>query len=133
MPPGLLATERTEFYLYDVMRLAPLRAPGVTLTPIAPDSLGQAGLRVQKAGRPDVDIFVDGEGRLAHLRTKLPDTTSGALVQQDIWLAGIVEAEGVRWPKEIRLTQNGAPYFDLSVRTLRVLPRLQDPLLRGPR
>lgn len=133
MPPAMLANERDEFYLYEVMRLVPLRAPTVTLTRVAPDSLGQAGVRARQAGRPDVTLYVDARGRLAHLRTRIVDAASGKPVEQDVWLAGAIEADGVRWPRELRLTLGGAPYFDLTLRSLRVLPRLQDSLLAGPR
>lgn len=132
MPPALLASERDEFYLYDVMRLVPLRAPGVTLTAIAPDSLGQAGFRAEQPGRPAVEVYVDARGRLAHLRTLVQDAGGGAPTRQDVWLSGTTQAGGVRWFREMRLTTNGAPFFDLTIRSLRVLPRADDPRLAGP-
>lgn len=133
MPPTVLANEREQFYLYNLMRLVPLRAPGVTLSPIAPDSLGQRGVRVTKAGRPDVDLYVDGSGRLAHLRTRVTDAMSGNPSVEDVWLAGSVDADGVHWPRSIQLTLDGKPYFELEIRTLHVMGRLEDPLLAGPR
>jgi hypothetical protein len=133
MPPTVLANEREQFYLYNVMRLVPLRAEGVTLTGIAPDSLGQRGVRVTQSGRPDVDIYVDSTGRLAHLRTRVTDAMSGNPAVEDVWLAGVVEADGVRWPRSVRLTLDGAPYFELQIRTLRVMPRLEEAWLAGPR
>jgi hypothetical protein len=133
MPPAMLASEREEFYLYSVMRLVPLREPGVALAAIPADSLGQRGIRARRAGRPDVELFVDGAGRLAHLRVVLPDGYDGRPVRQDVWLAGSIEAEGVRWPRTIRITQDGAPFFDLALRSLRVQPAVTDTLLAGPR
>ena len=132
MPEAMLASERDEFYLYDVMRLVPLREPGVSLAVAAPDSLGQPGVRVERAGRPAVTLYVDGGGRLAHLRTEVRDPAGGAPVTQDVWLAGEIAADGVRWPRELRITQNGAPFFALTLRTLRVRPRVDDPRLAGP-
>lgn len=133
MPPPMLASEREEFYLYSVMRLVPLREPGVALAAIPADSLGQRGIRARREGRPDVELFVDGAGRLAHLRMVLPDGYDGRPVRQDVWLAGSIEAEGVRWPRTIRITQDGAPFFDLALRSLRVQPAVTDTLLAGPR
>src|ERR671914_196100 len=98
MPATVLANEREQFYLYDVMRLVSLRAPGAQLSGIAPDSLGQRGVRVTRAGRPDVDVYVDGTGRLAHLRARVTDAMSGKPAIEDVWLAGVIEADGVRWP-----------------------------------
>jgi hypothetical protein len=133
MPPTVLANEREQFYLYSVVRLVPLRAPGVQLSLIASDSLGQRGVRVTQAGRPDVDLYVDSTGRLAHLRTRVTDAMSGNPAAEDVWLAGVVEADGVRWPRSIRLTLNGAPYFELEIRTLRVMAALDEALLAGRR
>jgi hypothetical protein len=111
----------------------PLRASGVQLSPIAPDSLGQRGVRVTLAGRPEVDVYVDSTGRLAHLRMRVTDAMSGNPAVEDVWLRGVVEADGVRWPRSVRLTLDGAPYFELEIRTLRVMPRLDEPFLAGPR
>lgn len=133
MPPAMLASEREEFYLYSAMRLVPLRDPGVTLIPIPADSLGQRGIRARREGRPDVELYVDAAGRLAHLRIVLPDGSDGRPVRQDVWLDGSIEAEGVRWPRTIRITQDGAPFFDLTLRSLRVGTAVSDALLAGPR
>lgn len=132
MAPAMLANERDEFYLYDVIRLVPLRDAGVRLIPIAPDSLGQAGFRAERAGRPPVDVHVDATGRLAHLRTRVPEPAGGQPVLQDIWLGGIIEASGVRWPRDLRIFLNGEPFFSLTLRALRVHDRIDDPRLRGP-
>ena len=133
MPPSVLANERDEFYLYSIIRLVPLRAPGVRLSAIESDTLGQRGVRATQVGRPDVELYVDGTGRLAHLHARVSDALSGKSATQDFWLAGTVEADGVRWPRTLQLTQNGTPYFDLEIRSLRVLSRLDEPLLAGPR
>lgn len=133
MPAAMLASERDEFYLYSVMRLVPLRDSSVALTPIPADSLGQRGIRARREGRPDVELYVDATGRLARLRTVLPDASSGERVTQDLWLGGSIEAEGVRWPRTIRITQDGAPFFHLTLRSLRVKPAITDTLLAGPR
>jgi hypothetical protein len=133
MPPAMLLSERSEFYLYELVRLVSLLEPEVTIAGAAPDSLGQIGIRVAQPGRPDALLYVDACGRLAHIRMQVPSARSGDLEWQDAWLAGVVETEGVRWPKELKLLVNGKPYFDLLVDSLRVLPRLTDPRLGGPR
>lgn len=133
MEPAFLASERDAFYLYDVIRLVGLRAPGVTLQALAPDSLGRAGLLARQPGRPDVRLRMDARGRLVHVQLDAADAAGGAAVPQDAWLSGELEADGVRWPGEIRILQRGAPYFTLRLRELRVMPRLDDPLLTGTR
>jgi hypothetical protein len=129
LPEGALANERDEFYLYHVMRLVSLRTPDVTLAAIPPDSLGQRGFRAKRSGRPDVDLWVDTTGRVRHLRLLVADPSGGAPVLEDAWLDGTIDAGGIHWPRTIKLTLHGAPYFDLTIRALRTHARLADSLL----
>ena len=132
MPEAMLATERDEFYMYDVMRLVTLRDPEVTLTPVSADTAGHAGFRAERAGRPWIELYVDRSGRLAHLRTRIANPAGGEPVTQDTWVSGEIEAGGIRWPRDFRILVNGQPFFALTIRTLRVHDRVEDPRLRGP-
>jgi hypothetical protein len=133
LPDAVIANERDEFYLYDVIRLVPLLDSAVTLTAISADSLGQRGFRADQAGRPPVDVFVDAAGRLAHISLNVADPNGGAPVRQDAWLSGELSSGGIRWPGVLRLTMNGAPYFELHMRDLKVSDRVGDALLAGPK
>ena len=133
LPDAMIANERDEFYLYDVIRLVPLLDSAVTLTAIPPDSLGQRGFRAEQPGRPAVDVFVDTTGRLAHLALNVADPGGGSPVRQDAWLSGELSSAGIRWPAVLRLTMNGAPYFELHMRDLTVTDRATDRLLLGPK
>lgn len=132
MPATMLASERAEFYLYELIRLVPLRSPGVTLSAAPPDSLGQQGIRVEQPGRPSAALYFDESGQLTHVRFRVPSVSTGQLEWQDAWLEGTVEAGGVRWPRQLHLLVDGKPYFELTIESLRVLPRLDSPLLRRP-
>ncbi len=132
MVPAMLANERDEFYLYEVMRLVSLRDAAVSLTPLPADSVGQAGFRAERAGRPTVDLYVDSTGRLTRLRTEVRDAAGGPAVSQDISLSGTIESGGVRWFRDLRISLNGQPFFALTLRTLRVHERVEDARLRGP-
>jgi hypothetical protein len=132
MPNGVLAEERHQFYLYGLLRLLPLESPGIKLTRVVPDSAGNEGLLVESAGRLPVTMYFDRDARVVRLRTTFA-ADSGPMERQDIRLEGTIESDGVRWFRKMRIHRNGAPYFDLEVRSLRTLPRLDDPLLRGPR
>jgi hypothetical protein len=133
MSPALLASERAEFYFYQLFRLVPLLGAGVTRSPAPPDSLGQIGLRVEEPGRPAAFLYVNRDGQLAHVRMQVPSGVTGEPEWQDAWLAGLVESKGVRWPRDLHLLIDGKPYFDLTVESFRVLSRLESPLLSGPR
>ncbi len=52
---------------------------------------------------------------------------------QDLWLSGVLEAGGVRWPRQIRFTMDGREYFNLTLTHLTVEPQLVEPYLAGPK
>ena len=133
LPDPFVASERDAFFLYDVIRLVSLRDSAVRLSSVSADSLGQRGFRAEVPGRPAVEVFVDSTGRLAHVRLTVADPGGGPPVLQDAWLEGEIASGGIRWPQRLRLTMNGAPYFDLRMRNLVVSDRIGDPLLIGPK
>lgn len=110
MPAQVLANERVQFYLYSVMRLLPLREPGVRLTATGPRSL-----RVERDGRPPVEVTFDGDGWIDRLRTQVPDPESGREVEEVITFEGAITAGGVHWPLRLAISREGAPFFDLEL------------------
>jgi hypothetical protein len=76
---------------------------------------------------------MDARGRLVHVRMQVPAANTGELEWQDAWFDGVIEANGVRWPRTVRLLVNGKLYFDLTLHSLRVLPHLTDSLLSSRR
>jgi hypothetical protein len=132
MSPALLARERAEFYFYQLFRLVPLLGSNVTRSLAEPDSLGQVGIRVEEPGHPAAFLYFSRDGQLAHVRMQVPGG-GGEPEWQDAWLAGLVESKGMRWPRELHLLIDGQPYFDLTIESFRALPKLESPLLSGPR
>ncbi len=134
LPDARLANESDAFYLYDVMRLVSLRDSAVILSPLHPDSRGQPGFRADRPGRPVVDLHFAPDGRLPHIRTRIRSAAGGGVsVGQDLWLSGTLEAGGIRCPAQIRIVEEDLyPFLDLTLSDLKVLPRLDDPRLRGP-
>jgi hypothetical protein len=133
MPANMLASERSEFYLYELIRLVTLLDSDVKLAGAPADSLAQVGIRVDQPDRPTAWLYVDTCGRLSHIRMQVPSAQTGELQWQDAWLEGVIEAGNVRWPRELRLLVDGKPYLDLLLQSFRVTRQLKDPLLRGPR
>jgi len=115
MTPEVVANERDQFYLYSVMRLLPLREPGVRLSATGPRSL-----RVEREGRPTVEMIFDGSGRLDRMRTQVLDPASGRRVSEEITLEGAIAAGGVQWPLRLFITQDGTPFFDLELTELAI-------------
>lgn len=131
MPSAILTEERHQFYLYALLRLLPLEAPGVRLTSVPADSAGNAGILVESPGRLPVTMYFDRDARVARMRTAFA-TDSGPGARQDIRLDGTIESNGVHWFRRMVITRDGQPYYEMELSTLQVLPRLTDPLLRGP-
>jgi hypothetical protein len=115
MPVDMLADERDRFYLYSLLRVLPLRDPGTRLTATGPRTL-----RVEREGRPTVDMFFDGTGWLDRLRVERRDPGAGTAVVEEVTFAGEIAAGGVRWPRRINVSRDGTPFFDLDITTLRI-------------
>ena len=131
MPNAMLTEERHQFYLYSLLRLLPLEAPGVKLTRVVDDSAGNAGLIVESAGRLQVTMYFNRDARVVRMRTTFA-ADSGPVERQDIRFEGTIESNGVRWFRRMSINRNRQPYFDLEIRSFQALPRLNEPLLRGP-
>ena len=132
MPNAVLTEEQHQFYLYSLLRLLPLEAPGVKLTRVVDDSAGNAGLIVESPGRLQVTMYFNRDARVVRMRTTFA-ADSGPVERQDIRFEGTIESNGVLWFRKMSIDRNRQPYFELELRTLQTLPRLNDPLLRGPR
>ena len=130
LPRELVAHERAQFYLYHLMRLAPLLAPEFTLTALGRGADSLRGIRVTRAGRPDVSLFFDDEARLSRMELRITDPASGNEVQEVVKLSGVMEAAGLRWPRRLELTWDGNPYFDLELLEFQPLETLPDSVFK---
>lgn len=120
LPAELVEHERGQFYLYFVLRLVPLRDPAFVLEPLPPDEGGHPGFRVRHAERPTVDVYLDVASLPLRLIDEIQDPTSGAKKRQVVTLSGDLTAGGIHWPRELRITWDGQPYFDLTISNLKV-------------
>ena len=111
----MLANEREQFYLYSLMRALPLLDPGTKVFATGPRTL-----RVEREGRPAVDLVYDGAGWLDTLRTRVPDPEGDGMADEEITFTGEIVAGGLRWPRRINVSRNGEPYFDLEIEELSV-------------
>jgi hypothetical protein len=132
LPAEMLADEQHQFYLYSLVRALPLRDPRTRLEVAANDSEGHAGLYVRHEGRPDVTLHFDADGRVCRVTSQVTDQ-AGKRITQVMLLSGTMESGGVRWFRQLRITRDGQPYFELELTDLQALKRLNDPLLPAPR
>jgi hypothetical protein len=139
LPDAVVEHERGQFYVYSLLRLVPLRDPAFALSPLPPDDEGLAGFRVTHAGWPTVDVYLDAGSRPRRLvsEVKIPGPGyvpgSGATKRQVVTLSGDIEAGGIHWPRELKITWDDRPYFDLTITSLGMMEKLEDERLAGPK
>jgi hypothetical protein len=115
MPPDQLVEEQHQFYLYSLLRLLPLRDTAVTLTSLPADSIGEPGILVHRAGRLDVALYFGADQRVSRMHTRFASLPGSPSDDEEVRLEGTVEIAGVAWFRQMRITRNGKPYFDLVV------------------
>jgi hypothetical protein len=128
MPPDMLTEERHQFYLYSLLQLTPLQRPGVRLRAVPPDAAGNSGFRVQQHGRLPVTMYFDHTGRVSHMATTFATLGRTAEDAQDILLSGTRDVEGITWFRQMTITRNGKPYFEMEITKLHAVPRISDSL-----
>ena len=102
-------------YFASLARALPLRDPSFRLTVAGPRTL-----RVEKEGRPTVDLLYDGTGWLDTLRAQVPNPDGAGTVVEEITFTGEVFSKGVRWPRRINVSRDGEPYVDLEITEFRI-------------
>lgn len=128
-----LAHEREQFFLYFVLCLAPLLDDnrfGVRL--VAAEMDGTRRIVVEAPGRMPVTLWIAPSGEMTSMANDIVEPGTGAIKRQRLWFSGRVTSAGFQWPARIRITQDGEPYFDLSIRRFEAARTLRDPLWAGP-
>jgi hypothetical protein len=128
MDRTLHAYEREQFYLYELMRLAPLKGEPYRLA-----AAGATGLRVSRAGYRDVELTFDPQTWiLVKMTTRRTDPGSGKGVNQEMSLSGHAEAGGLRWPRKLSIRWDGQPFLDLEITEFTPLEQLDERLFTEP-
>jgi hypothetical protein len=115
LPPALVEHERAQFAIYGLMLLAPLLRPPARLTRL-PDQDGLARLRAERSPAPPTELWFDSSARLAEARNRVPAPEGGATIPQRFVFSRETMPGPVRWPRELRIEQDGRPYFELRLK-----------------
>ena len=113
--------ERLQYAVYGLVQLAPLRAPGVRLQRL-PDRDGLRVLHVEHPSALPADLFFDARNHLVAIENRVPGPEHGTPVAQHFSFEGDIVAAGVHWPRTLRISQDGRPYFELRLRSFEALP-----------
>ncbi|HEY5723788.1 MAG TPA: hypothetical protein VIT45_15865 [Allosphingosinicella sp.] len=115
LPARLVTHERAQFAMYGLMLLAPLdRGGGSIRQPHIPSS-GFDILRVSHKLAPLTRLFFETDGRLAEAVNTVPHPETGRPVRQRFIFSEEQMPGPVRWPRTIRIEQEGSPVFELRL------------------
>jgi predicted small secreted protein len=117
MPADMLEHERLQYATYGLMLLAPLD-DAKTVLRREPDRDGLRILHVEHPNAAPADLYFDANAALVRLEDTVPAAEGAGRVLQRFDFEGVTAANGIRWPRTIRITQDGKPYFELRIATL---------------
>lgn len=113
MPEAQAVHENQQFGLYKAMLLTSLS--GATEDKVA------RTLKTQLHGGAPAELMFDASGKLTGATLTVRDAAGGADIKETVKFSGEIVSNGVKWPKQISITQNGAPYYDLEIATFEAL------------
>jgi len=103
LPAPQAAHERQQFGIYGHMLLA-----GIAIA-------HGNGIASAKAGYPEALLTLGRNGMLAAADYIVDAPDSGGTIRERFTFSGSVTDQGVRWPQHITITQNGKPFFALTI------------------
>jgi hypothetical protein len=116
LPPRQLAHERAQFAMYGLMLLAPLDHGGASLRTRHDPHKGIYILRVSHPRAPLTHFHIEEGGRLAEAFNQVPHPETGRPIRQRFIFSPEQMPGPVRWPRNIRIEQEGRPYFELELK-----------------
>ena len=119
MPAPMLAHERLQYATYGLMLIAPLRQADVVVQR-GPDVDGLRVLHVEHPRAPPSDLFFDARGKLVRIENVVPKPDGFGSDRQRFDFEGVIESNGLVWPRAMRISHEGQPYFELRLATLTV-------------
>lgn len=125
LPEAQAVHQNQQFGLYKLMLLAPLKASGATTSEGKVGADGVRTIKAQLEGGVPAELGFDPSGKLVSAAFPVRDPKGGADIAQTVKFAGEVVSNGVKWPKQITIQQNGQPVYDLEIATFEALSTLK--------
>ena len=107
IPKRMEVHERQQFAIYGLMRLVDLRNARVTLTADT--------MRVRHPAAPETLLLFDEQATLVGAENQVSSAEDGTPILQRFYFADHRLAGGIRWPHQVRIDQNGRPFFELRI------------------
>lgn len=122
LPESQLRHERQQYAVYGLLLWTKLLESGSRVARLPDDGEGHPGLHAEVPEAPAVDLYFDGAGRPLYLLDTVDAPDGNGRIAQRFDFEGEVVAGGVRWPRIIRIAQEGKPYFELRIEQFSVRP-----------
>lgn len=122
MPEAQAKNENQQMGLYSTMLLAPLKSADASVTELPAAADGTRAIKATYHGQT-IELGFDANAKLVRASTAVADPKGGADITQVATFSGEIANNGVKWPKHIAVTQNGAPYFEVDITKFEALPQ----------
>ena len=66
---------------------------------------------------PDALVWFDDAARIRQIELTAPDPETEAPIKEVVMLDGDIVGAGIHWPRSLKITMDGKPYFDLELKT----------------
>jgi hypothetical protein len=114
LSPRFAAHERAQFAMYGLMLLQ-FDSGRAGLRRVA-RLRDLSALRVDHPYAPKTRLYFESDGRLAEARNVVPAPEGGGPIHQHFYFSQEQMPGPVRWPRTIRIEQEGKPYFELTLK-----------------
>lgn len=121
MPEAQAKNENQQMGLYSVMLLAPLKSADAQVSELPAAADGSRTIKATYHGQT-VELAFDANAKLVRASTAVADPKGGADIAQVATFSGEVTDNGVKWPKHITITQNGAPFYEVEIAKFEASP-----------
>jgi hypothetical protein len=115
LPEQQLRHERQQYAVYGLLRWLPLRDAESRIARLPDDADGHPGVHAEVPGAPAADIYFDHAGHPLYLLDTVDAPEGDGRIAQRFEFEGEVIDQGVRWPRVLRILQEGKPYFELRI------------------
>jgi hypothetical protein len=116
MPAAQFVHENAQYALYGLMRLVTLKDAKVT------PGEGPNQLTVEHPKAPRTTLTFAPDGKLIAAANTVPDPDGKAPIAQLMSFEGEIADSGVRWPRVLKIAENGQPYFELTLASFGAAP-----------
>lgn len=115
LPDLLVRHEQAQFAIYGMMLLAPLDKRRANLR-LLHDQRGLDVLRVYHPPAPLTRLYFESDGRLAEATNSVPHPEhKRRRISQHFYFSEEQMPGPVRWPRSLRIEQDGRPYLELTL------------------